>query len=81
MSKVFYCPYCEKETTHYEKNAQERLSCFGKSGEVLGWLMDKTGTYTTCKYVLNDFEWKCSECGLGTQRRHDGEITGKTWNF
>lgn len=81
MARDYYCPYCKKVTKHFEKNAEERLSCFGKTGEMLGWLLDTTGSYTVAKYIHNSFEWRCSVCGLGTERKHDGTIIGKTWNF
>lgn len=49
LSKMYYCPYCEKITKHIEKNAKEIFTDNGKFWERFGYILDITGTTRVSK--------------------------------
>lgn len=69
------------ETIHFEKTGEYYFSTLGEKGELLGIILDFTGTYGITKFMLNQFAWRCERCGLGTLRKYYGEIIEETWIF
>lgn len=44
---------------------------------ILGGINDLTGGGKLANAIMGVKQWKCSECGLCTQRKVDGTITGE----
>lgn len=74
----FYCGECKGRTCHVEITTAEVLSsdsCGKTSKKVwgaFGEIMDKTGLPSIVKCVLAIKYWKCTKCGLLSERLPDG---------
>lgn len=79
-TNYFYCPVCQKLTRHIRISNSEFMQRVSKGNvvmSILGGINDLTGGGKLANAMMGVKQWKCSECGLCTQRKADGTITGE----
>lgn len=85
-TNYFICPNCPdgngkyKRTRHVEiSNAAASAACGDTSTSrkilgTIGFIADKTKLGTIAKLATGCKNWKCTECGMISERTHDGTI-------
>lgn len=74
--KAYYCKKCQKTTRHILQTWTDNIGN-DLVGRIIGFLGDRSGLADLTRFIENEYEWKCVNCGRLTTRKADGtEIVG-----